>query len=935
MEHALEQVEHPRPVAVGRARQVRIGDQRVQRGGDVVGVVQVPREVEVAVDVGHHQAAVPGRHQDGDERAGRRLEGRERVVREEARQDLVRVERVAVLVGAVQRARAQGSKHDDGLRRVEQAAREDRDLALEHRREPLDAGLAVGQREHVVRVEERVRAPVGPQARLDIALRQVEQVVDVVDVHRGPLAAEAVVDALAVGGAGRAEVVHGVPAVDVVEPDGQVPGMVGERGAHVRYQVPQLAGDLHVDRQQAAQPAQVPVEVRERHDREALADQRVVRVVPLGALGVHPDAAVGHEVDQLREQEQQQLLAEGDPDQPARGVVHEPPVPALGGDPPRDHGGVTGVVRNRLVGVVDDGVVGRDPVGHVGVRERRGVHERVQAARVEAVRGLEQLEHVDDLVVVPVPDVRPRVAGLRDLPVDARARDPVGVVAVRRGRVEEHGHHRLDVLRERPGERLPVLEDVAPVALELEQRIAGRVPQRDPELVPRAARIAVPAAERERQVLRREAHEVDVAVGHRDRDQLVGAQVGGQRGQDDGAAQRGRAAALGDERAHVGRGDRVAVGGQAAAHRVEQDVGQVVGGGELVPGLLGGVGRAEDRRQVGPGAREVRVELGGERPRLAQHRLQRDHLGGILVDVGRDAPALLLAGGQGEPSGDQVGPAFAADVRLGGELRPAHEGRHLPGREHHARVGEPDLPRDVRQEGLARLGEVGEPRVQPDRRQPGPVDRASLVGVEQVAELVLQLDRRARGEQVDETVEQVDGHRAHVRACGRRRRRELGRPHDTEPAADLPGHPQAQRQVGAGLLEHEGGAEHVLVQHPLGARVARPQLRERLPGHDGAVRSGHAEHAAPAGAAGGLGHLVVRVVREQRVTGVGAAGGEPPRARDEEPDVARADDRHEERRDLLVVGDPVEPASVEVDVRTGGVDHGKVLCISAVGALSQ
>ena len=109
----------------------------------------------------------------------------------------------------------------------------------------------------------------------------------------------------------------------------------------------------------------------------------------------------------------------------------------------------------------------------------------------------------------------------------------------------------------------------------------------------------------------------------------------------------------------------------------------------------------------------------------------------------------------------------------------------------------------------------------------------------------------------------------------------------------------------------------------------------RLPGHDGAVRSGHAEHAAPAGAAGGLGHLVVRVVREQRVTGVGAAGGEPPRARDEEPDVARADDRHEERRDLLVVGDPVEPASVEVDVRTGGVDHGKVLCISAVGALSQ
>jgi len=45
--------------------------------------------------------------------------------------------------------------------------------------------------------------------------------------------------------------------------------------------------------QQAAQ-------VGQRDDRQAETDQRIVGIVPLGTLGVHPDSTVGNEIGELR-----------------------------------------------------------------------------------------------------------------------------------------------------------------------------------------------------------------------------------------------------------------------------------------------------------------------------------------------------------------------------------------------------------------------------------------------------------------------------------------------------------------------------------------------------------------------------------------------------------------------------------------------------------
>ena len=109
-----------------------------------------------------------------------------------------------------------------------------------------------------------------------------------------------------------------------------------ERRVHVGQQARELARHREVVGQQVPGQGQGAAQVGEGHDGQALADERVVRVVPLGALGVHPDAAVGHQVDDLREDGQQQLLAERHAHEVAVGPVHQPPVGALGRDAPLD-----------------------------------------------------------------------------------------------------------------------------------------------------------------------------------------------------------------------------------------------------------------------------------------------------------------------------------------------------------------------------------------------------------------------------------------------------------------------------------------------------------------------------------------------------------------------------------------------------------------------
>ena len=61
-------------------------------------------------------------------------------------------------------------------------------------------------------------------------------------------------------------------------------------------------------------------------------------------------------------------------------------------------------------------------------------------------------------------------------------------------------------------QRLPVLENVTPVARVRQPVVTVRVTQNDVEVVPGATRVAVPAAEGQRQVFQRQALQIGVAV---------------------------------------------------------------------------------------------------------------------------------------------------------------------------------------------------------------------------------------------------------------------------------------------------------------------------------------------------------------------------------------------------------------------------------------
>ena len=103
------------------------------------------------------------------------------------------------------------------------------------------------------------------------------------------------------------------------------------------------------------------------------------------------------------------------------------------------------------------------------------------------------------------------LSGSDGLPFEAVLEHAVGVVPIEGGGVEELEDHPLDELRVGVDEGLPVLEDVAPVALVVEDLGAVvLVAEVDGEPVPRAARVAVAAAELQRQVLGAQALEVEI-----------------------------------------------------------------------------------------------------------------------------------------------------------------------------------------------------------------------------------------------------------------------------------------------------------------------------------------------------------------------------------------------------------------------------------------
>ena len=318
------------------------------------------------------------------------------------------------------------------------------------------------------------------------------------------------------------------------------------------------------------------------------------------------------------------------------GSRHQPPVGADLGHPLVD-AGLGGVIElEGVLRVPHDAVVGQHPVGHVPVGVLQPVERRLQRARMEPVHRVEDAVQVDDLVVAPVAERRP-VALPGHLPVDAVVADPVGVVAVHRGGVQELGQERRGVAGEAVHQRQPVLEDVAPVALVREEPVAGRGSVADLEAVPGAARIAVAAAERERQVLVHEPGQGGVlrhgCLQLVELDDRV--HSGGELFEPGG----GGPVAGAHEPAHVGQAHTMGVERHAAAHAVVGHIGQVPDGCAPVGGLLEGVGVGDQACQlvVGLVDRGPCDRIG--RAGAAQPPAQPRYRDVVAVDVGHDRPA--------------------------------------------------------------------------------------------------------------------------------------------------------------------------------------------------------------------------------------------------------------------------------------------------------
>ena len=460
-------------------------------------------------------------------------------------------------------------------------------------------------------------------------------------------------------------------------------------------------------------------------------------------------------------------------------------------------------------GVANDLGERDDLVGDVGVGEDVALEERPQPLGVVVERELEEPEQVDDLVVAPVADGGPGVARVGRLPVDAVLGDAVRVVAVHRRGVHELGDDVLDELGVAEGERLPVLEDVAPVALEVEDPVPLGVAHLDVEPVPGTAGIAVPAAEGEGEVLVREPLEVGVAQ-RSGAGQEGGARLDGRQRVEEGpVALRGALVRPADEGGEVGAGNVVAVDEDAAAQVVEEDVAHVVGRGEPIGGELQAIGGGHDLEEVPPPRRHVLPHRDEQPGRPLEEGPEPHHLPLGPVHVGHHRPPVRAARGKRAARLEQVGAAAPPRLGRGTPGETGVEAGEPVGGEVHTWPRESVAPDGGGLEGLARLGAIdrlGRQRVEGERGAGHQL--ALLVGIEQAAEALLQGLLDVGRQDVEESVEDLDPGRGPAQVLQR------ALPDEPEAVARRPLVAECDPQILVGLLEDQPAAHQVLVEAP-------------------------------------------------------------------------------------------------------------------------
>ena len=110
--------------------------------------------------------------------------------------------------------------------------------------------------------------------------------------------------------------------------------------------------------------------------------QRVVCIVPLGALGVQPDAAVDNEVAELRQQGYQQFFCQVNKVNVVSCIVYRLAIGTNCGDPGSDNVGEGEIVADGGLGISAHLFKRVNPVGDMGIGEDWCRQQFRQSSRV-------------------------------------------------------------------------------------------------------------------------------------------------------------------------------------------------------------------------------------------------------------------------------------------------------------------------------------------------------------------------------------------------------------------------------------------------------------------------------------------------------------------------------------------------------------------------
>ena len=625
-------------VSLGQRQQVCT---QVGAGGfQVVPVGQRRGKAHHAVALLLQQVAAAAGQQRLHHRQGK-CGGVELVALQEARQLAVGIEQEAVAPGLEQRAGKQRVQQRNRLGQRQIAAGQQRDLAFEHRVKLGNIGLPGREVHQVVALEQAIGAPAGVQR----GIQQRQQVLRQAGQQSRRRTCEPAARMPLVGG-GPPGVEHATRRIEKGAAAGtavhhlnrcgtQQIAKCGDRVQRRGGQRKGLAG-----RGQRLQKHQKPPQMGQRDHRQAVAYQGVVGVVPLGPLGVQPQATAGHQTAGLGQQHDHQLFAQRG--QHRSGVhfgvgicfgvcfdvcvgvcvgvrvglsglhaAHQQPVSTQALRPCQSALVRRLVKFDRLLRAGHHRCVGFEPVRHVGKAEQRTVPKVGQQRRVMRGGGFQQAQQVDQLVITPVTDVAPGVVRFGHLPLDAGAADAVGVVAVGRHCAQKGGDHRAGVVRLAGQQGLPVLKNVAPVALVVQHPLPSAVPYPDGKKVPGPARVAMAPAEGQRQIRQQQPFSLrPEGAGHRlQRGRTL--DLGRPIGRKHRKLCADRPVALQAKVQQVGGTQPGAVGKYPAAHDVEQHVGLVVGAGHHIGRSLESVGAGQQVIEPGVIAGQRGVDLLG------------------------------------------------------------------------------------------------------------------------------------------------------------------------------------------------------------------------------------------------------------------------------------------------------------------------------------